>query len=282
MPPTTKRRKSSSGSKRQQNTDGHDARLFEMLSSHEDLVASLTKMKSILEAGKEDGTGKDDDIIVTKHSVPLDRLSLKRLIPGNWFNDNIVNVFFSLLNDDKSVLSQGRSKAKALFFQTHFLTRLLDEENNNKKKEGNLDHEAVKKWKPTQNVDGDWDMMFFPVNEVGHHWFLIVANFKQKAFQVHDSIIDSNRRERIWKKHVLAVKEFLKHFREMSVSDWKEELPSKKKQPVQSNGEFSFMLFSFAQPGWMIFATFHLNFTNFFVVGGLIFLQAMIVASLSA
>jgi Ulp1 family protease len=92
---------------------------------------SLTKTKyeinktylELITASLEKNGGHDDtDIVIdnTQADYRVTRGSLKRLNPGQWFNDEIVNGYISLINQRDKALNQN----SVFCFNTFFYTML--------------------------------------------------------------------------------------------------------------------------------------------------------------
>ena len=97
------------------------------------LLRSLTDEERILVRDAVYGDYDDNELVVRYHSIETDfnvtvqRASMRRLKPGVWLNDELVNLYMSLLA--KRDMSQSK---RCHFFKSFFMTKLLDEGATNK------------------------------------------------------------------------------------------------------------------------------------------------------
>ncbi|XP_057547731.1 ubiquitin-like-specific protease ESD4 isoform X3 [Amaranthus tricolor] len=106
---------------------------------------------------------------------------LQCLRPGEWLNDEVINVYLELLKE-----RERREPKKFLnchFFNTFFYKKLVGGRNG-------YDYKAVRRW-TTQRKLGyglvDCDKIFVPIHKEVH-WCLAVINKKDKSFQYLDSL----------------------------------------------------------------------------------------------
>jgi len=99
--------------------------------------------------------------------ITISRGDLKRLSPGVYFNDNLIDLRVKHLVFGLSPSDQSRIHA----FSCMFYTKLLEEGNKNKKR----GHSLVARW--TKNFDVfDKDFIFIPVNESAHWSLAVIAH----------------------------------------------------------------------------------------------------------
>ena len=105
--------------------------------------------------------------------VQLSREDLKRLKPGQWLNDEVINSWFRLL--------KAQHNSKQLFFNTFFFTQLIGGGTNE------YNYDIVKRW--TKDIDiFALDRVFVPVNMLfKQHWTLVVIDMKKKNIIHYDS-----------------------------------------------------------------------------------------------
>jgi sentrin-specific protease 1 len=116
------------------------------------------------------------------------------LEPGEWLNDEIINFFFSMLmTRDELVCGNSNLKRRSCFFHSFFLTRLLDEWNNDPDLAGKYDYHNVRAW--SGDVPGkdlfQLDKIFYPINVGDMHWVCAVVFMQKKKIQMFDSMHSS-------------------------------------------------------------------------------------------
>lgn len=99
----------------------------------------------------------------------------------NWLNDEIINGYIDLIiqRDEE----ERKPRDKKCIFNTYAYPKLS--QLNNIKALPKFDR--VLKRKKIENLMS-YDRLFFPVNIVKVHWFLIVVNIASCTFEFYDSI----------------------------------------------------------------------------------------------
>lgn len=152
---------------------------------------------------------------------------LRCLGPGEWLNDEVINVYLELLKEREK--QEPEKFLKCHFFNTFFYKKLIS---------GSFgyDYKSVRRW-TTQRKLGyslvDCDKIFIPVHKE-IHWCLAVINKKEEKFQYLDSLggVD-NQVMRVLAKYIVdEVKD--KNGEDIDVSSWKQEYV--KDLPKQKNG----------------------------------------------
>ena len=108
---------------------------------------------------KMDEDGHSDDKIVDDGQNIVRRLSLHTLQPRVWLNDEIIHYFnFMLSKRDKQLCMDDPDHRRSHFFQSFFITKLLDEDG--------YQYQHVSKW--SRKVPGKdifkLDKIFIPIN----------------------------------------------------------------------------------------------------------------------
>jgi len=157
-------------------------------------------------------------------NVPVTRRDMATLSPGQWLNDEVVNIYMKLL--------EARDAADVSLPRCHFFTSLfypkLAESNKG------YCYANVKRW--TKKVDVfTKDLIIVPIHCHGNHWTLALVNLKSKRFEYLDSMGGSPGRVlshlRQWlQDESLAKKEVV-----FDLSGWND-VVYKRSTPQQANG----------------------------------------------
>ena len=150
---------------------------FTLQNKHRDIVNALSN------------DGSDNDVIsnfVTDNGVisnVVTRLSMRRLQPEGWLNDEIVNGMFFLLSERDRL----KNKVRSHFFSTSFATKLLNKKGTS---DGEYEYDGVKSW--SLKVPGgdifECDKVFIPINVHKNHWILAVIFVKKQRIEIFDSL----------------------------------------------------------------------------------------------
>ena len=105
---------------------------------------------------------------------------------GEWLSDDIINGYTKLLiARDERTARRSSKQRRSHFFDTHFLTELLDVGRTNK-----YCYENVRRW--GKRVPGGnsflLDKIFFPINISNTHWVLAVAFMTDRVIKYYDSM----------------------------------------------------------------------------------------------
>lgn len=170
--------------------------------------------------------GSSTEIVAKVGTDTCQRVSVQRLRPGEWLNDEVIHYFLIMLAlRDEQMVNDGLRPLRSHFFKSYFITKLLNE--GDAEKDGMYEYKNVKRW--SKNVPGmcttmrvfvghtlqcslsnlphlctgkdifKLDKIFFPVNVGQTHWTVVVAFMQQKRIQFYDSFGDSGRD---WMEHV--------------------------------------------------------------------------------
>lgn len=166
--------------------------------------------------------GPLDFIVASINRDSVQRVSMRRLRPGKWINDEIVHAYLALLVDrDAILLEQNPRRKRCHFFKSYFISNLLTSS-------GSYNYKHVKRWgrRVLGNDIFDLDQifvpskfMFFPnlcllfplplfqrlqcksilsliylvVNIGGLHWALAVIDMTAKTITYYDSMNGDGR-----------------------------------------------------------------------------------------
>lgn len=124
-------------------------------------------------------------------NVPVTRHDMRTLNPTEWLNDEVINLFFKLL-EGREIAAVDALKAGAAesppsavdwprchFCQTNFYTKLVQG--------GGYDYKNVRRWTKKYDVFSK-DLIIVPIHCHGNHWTLAVINLKLKRFEYYDSL----------------------------------------------------------------------------------------------
>ena len=117
--------------------------------------------------------GDENEIVGELGNNSVARSSLKRLRPGEWLNDEIINFAMVLLNQAADDID--RDSNRFYCFNSHFIVKLL-------KEVGGCKHDNVKRWfrKANNRSLFDFDRVFFPINMEKEHWLFACVFIKEK------------------------------------------------------------------------------------------------------
>jgi sentrin-specific protease 1 len=155
------------------------------------LMRPLTSDESALVQNVMYGIGPEHEIFAQAGSDSVQRGSIFCLQPGRWLNDEVIHYFCVMLAArDKELCHNHSSRKRSHFFKSFFMTKLLNEGNDDKALEGKYDYENVKGW--SKNAPGNdifkLDKIFFPINKDGTHWICAVAFVQERRIQMYDSL----------------------------------------------------------------------------------------------
>jgi len=116
----------------------------------------------------------------------IQRESMRRLKPGKWLNDEVINYYFVLLRKRdaelmKDAVSSGSTKRRSHFFQSFFMSKLLDTHDTRTYK-----YDNVKNW--SQSVPGgdifELNSIFTSINMDNIHWGCAEIAMQEKTNSV--------------------------------------------------------------------------------------------------
>jgi len=136
----------------------------------------------------------DSNAVVLKHErsmVELTGRDMSRLAPGQWLNDEIINLYMRLLQERDTKLHENHTEyPKCHFFNTFFIAKLYKDKQK-------YEYDAVRRWTVPARLKAsgqsrksilDSDRIFFPVNQSNTHWVCAVADLKNRQLAYYDSL----------------------------------------------------------------------------------------------
>ena len=114
-------------------------------------------------------------IIITKFNIDFRQEYIQLLKPYEWLNDEVINFYMAMLQERNNYL-----KGKCHFFTSHFFTRMIGPQRDQ------INFGDIMNWSKNFDVF-ECDKIFFPVNILDTHWFLIVVHVQKKEIVSYDS-----------------------------------------------------------------------------------------------
>ncbi|KAF8085165.1 hypothetical protein N665_0678s0022 [Sinapis alba] len=169
------------------------------------------------------------NILVTHENSNIDITgeTLRCLKPGQWLNDEVVNLYLVLLKEREA--RDPNKFLKCHFFNTFFFTKLVHSGTG-------YNYGAVRRWTSMKKLGYhliDCDKIFIPIH-MNIHWTLAVINIKDRKFQYLDSFKGREPRILDAMARYFADEVRDKSEVEVDVSHWKQEFVQD--LPEQSNG----------------------------------------------
>lgn len=124
------------------------------------------------------GEGQNDDIMAIAGTDSVQRQSIRKLRPGIWLNDEIVNCYFTLLAKRDTTRCLNAGKLRSYFLKSFFFSHLLE---NGRE----YNYNNVKTWSRGSDIFA-FNKVFAPVNINNTHWALVVASMQQNQIQYED------------------------------------------------------------------------------------------------
>jgi Ulp1 family protease len=210
----------------------------------------LAEQKIILHALAD---GHADKIIAQQVGSSLNKVTrgaMQSLKPGQWLEDEVVNCFFYLLAQRDGELSKKDATRKRNgFFNSFFLTKLLNEGHSDRSGEYEYDH--VRNWSrrfvPGEDIF-EVDRLFFVVNVERQHWVLAVVDMSNKKIQMYDSGSRRYNYKSIGKNGIHCLQNLFRYIQDEhlekknaplpNANHW-QLIPCQSDTPQQSNGKFA-------------------------------------------
>jgi Ulp1 family protease len=120
--------------------------------------------------------------LIKGHRITLE--TFQRLRPGMWFNDEIINYYFQLLQD---------KDLSAWYLSTFFMDKSVSADGYN--------YANVRKWSKGQTRSNrhmnllDLTRMYTPINLSNRQWTLVVVDIRKKKILYLDSLLPSSHGE---------------------------------------------------------------------------------------
>lgn len=169
---------------------------------------------------------------------PMTKLTVKRLLPGKWFGDPIINSYMSLLGgagnpgSSKSIFMSSYFWSQFTLTDTGSMEKFGTGDTNFLGKDANKRHKLVWRW--TRKLDTTAkDMKFFvPVNAGNSHWYMMMIDADKREVVSMDSVGKDRVNERRDLLGWLAA-EYKEKKKPFKLEDWTHR---KKAVPKQQNG----------------------------------------------
>ena len=192
------------------------------------------------------GHGDDKDVLAVCDSDSVTRESMRRLQPGEWLNDEIINYFvkYCLTPADESMYTHEPTRRRSHFFNSFFVQTLFNDKNDNQQLRGVYNYKNVRRWsrKVPEGDIFELNCLFFPINEGNLHWVSVCVFFDLKEIHYYDSKLPKDGEVGQWSKtRLFGIAQYIedeydaKHGGVFDWSGWKVVQP---KPPQQPNGEF--------------------------------------------
>jgi len=164
-------------------------------------------------------------IIVTISTNDLRINDFRTLLPGQWLNDEIINSYMVLLNED--CIKTNSTQPTCHFFNTFFFNMVSNYGKG-------YDYSRVRKWTRNMNIF-NYDYVGIPIHVHGNHWCLSVINIKDKRVEYYDSLGDQNFScLEVLKKYLVDEYKTQKSS-DIDLSSWVMYAPGNKNVPQQNN-----------------------------------------------
>jgi hypothetical protein len=144
--------------------------------------------KTIKEALYSDGDPKE--VIRSYGADTIQRASLETLRPGVWMNDEVISYYFKMLaRSDRRKKKDMQASERCHFFNSFFMTKLLNEGHYDPAIDGMYDYSKVRAW--SKKVPGgnifSLGKIIIPINVGRIHWRCAVIYMQEKQIVMYDS-----------------------------------------------------------------------------------------------
>jgi Ulp1 family protease len=157
----------------------HCAKAYQLPLPHCRSLPQSREDRKTSESCLDDG-GDPDEVLVSGFNVQLTRRQLACLKPGQWLNDEVINFYCKLLEED---CKQMENYADCWFPNSFFWQKLSGSECNN------YCYKDVERWTTKAKIDiFRLDYVIFPMHIGGSHWALGAIDFQDKGFRYLDSL----------------------------------------------------------------------------------------------
>jgi len=122
-------------------------------------------------------------IVVHHHGYPIWRSHLECLKPMTWLNDEVINMYMTMLQDrDVLLCRDDPDRRPSHFFSSFFIERVLVL--------GKYTYNNVRRWTRKFDIFSK-GKIFFPINISNVHWTLAMADMVSKKIEYFDSLAGS-------------------------------------------------------------------------------------------
>lgn len=136
-------------------------------------------------------------LLVSYSNINITTADLIRLKDTEYLNDNIMDFYVELLKTRESETAASRpGYTRNHFFNTHFMTMLLNSKNPDLSMRGKYEYKQVRRWTigRTQRVDlFACHQIFVPICINDVHWTLAVIDMEKKTIRYYDSLGDDGQ-----------------------------------------------------------------------------------------
>lgn len=136
-------------------------------------------------------------LLVSYSNINITTADLIRLKDTEYLNDNIMDFYVELLKARESETAASRpGYTRNHFFNTHFMTMLLNSKNPDLSMRGKYEYKQVRRWTigRTQRVDlFACHQIFVPICINDVHWTLAVIDMEKKTIRYYDSLGDDGQ-----------------------------------------------------------------------------------------
>ncbi|GMK58192.1 hypothetical protein CspeluHIS016_0502240 [Cutaneotrichosporon spelunceum] len=153
----------------------------------------------------------DPHFQVTVGAEQINASSIRRLQPGQWLNDEVVNCYAQLIN---LRASKGDPNDRVHCWNSFFYQKLSDQ--------GYIGAN-LKRWTKRFKLDiFSLHKMLVPINHNNAHWVCAVVDFRRKRIEYYDSMQDSGSRIRVFQnlRDYLKAEHKEKKGTALDLSDW--------------------------------------------------------------
>ena len=149
-------------------------------------LARANACKAALTPGElrrvRDAVNADDrDVVVDHFNYEVCGEHARRLGPGEWLVDEVVNYYFAMLQQRDAALVADEGETPSHFFNSFFIPKLMGTDARS------YNYAGVKRW--TKKFDlFSRKRVFAPVNVGNMHWCLIMVDFELQQVRYFDSM----------------------------------------------------------------------------------------------
>jgi sentrin-specific protease 1 len=127
-----------------------------------------------------------EDVVIEKFNIPIKKKSFRRLRPGKWLDDELINFYVELLSErDINLSAKYPDRKKSVYFNTFFIEKLTGASKSE------FIYENVKKWlhkRKSNTCIFECDKVFVPINITQSHWVLVVIFVQEKRIAYFNSL----------------------------------------------------------------------------------------------
>ncbi|UKK02485.2 ulp1 peptidase [Theileria orientalis] len=119
--------------------------------------------------------------LVEKYGIEINRININCLFDSNWVNDEIINFYMQILQEQSDRMRAKERLPSCYFFSTYFFTKM----SGNYKTGMTYDYNAVAKWTKRKKVNiFEKDLLIVPVHVKKVHWALGVVDMRRTSRRI--------------------------------------------------------------------------------------------------